>query len=56
MTHRSNPSLARTAAACGMVVLLAGPASAQSLFDQMKCYKIRDSQPGKQYTADLAPS
>jgi hypothetical protein len=47
--------LLRTTAAFGLAVLLADPARAQTLFDQMKCYKIKDAQPGKQYTADLAP-
>jgi hypothetical protein len=35
--------------------LLASPARSQPVFDNMKCYKIRDSQPGKYYTADLVP-
>jgi hypothetical protein len=36
---------------------LAGMAGAQTatIFDNMKCYKIRDDLTGKQYTADLAP-
>lgn len=50
MTTRS---LARLAACA--TVLLAGTAGAQTVFDNMKCYKIRDSLSGKQYTADLAP-
>jgi hypothetical protein len=32
------------------------PAAAQApVFDHMKCYKVRDSQPSKTYTSDLAP-
>jgi hypothetical protein len=42
-------------AAMGVVGLLASPASSQPVFDNMKCYKIRDSQKGKFYTADLVP-
>jgi hypothetical protein len=53
MTHRSKTI--RAAAALGLSVVLASPAGAQTIFDQMKCYKIRDAQPSKQYTADLAP-
>jgi len=44
--------IAATLAAIGLV---AAPATAQTVFDNMKCYKIRDTQPGKQYTADLVP-
>ena len=38
-----------------LVGLLVSPARAQPVFDNMKCYKIRDAQQGKQYTADLVP-
>ena len=34
-------------ATMSLVGLLASPASAQPVFDNMKCYKIRDSQPRK---------
>jgi len=44
--------VAATLAAIGLV---AAPAGAQTIFDNLKCYKIRDTQPGKQYTADLLP-
>ena len=44
--------IAVTCAAIGLVV---APAVAQPVFDNMKCYKIKDEQPGKTYTADLVP-
>jgi hypothetical protein len=42
------------------LLLAAGPwaasgAAAQDIFDHMKCYKIKDTQRSKLYTADLAP-
>jgi hypothetical protein len=43
------------AATVSLVGLLAGAAGAQPVFDNMKCYKIQDSQPRKYYTADLVP-
>ena len=43
---------ATCAAAIGLVAL---PVAAQPVFDNMKCYKIRDSAPGRLYTADLVP-
>ena len=47
-----------TACFAAGVALAAGfatSAAAQTVFDNMKCYKIRDGLSGKQYTADLAP-
>ena len=43
------------AASVLVIGLIVTRASAQPVFDNMKCYKIRDPQPGKQYTADLLP-
>ena len=60
MTRRiGRPGWSRAIVTTGAVVVLAcalrGSASAQVIFDNMKCYKIRDSAAGKQYTADLLP-
>src|SRR5262245_61652321 len=45
----------RIVASLALAVVFAAGASAQPIFDNMKCYKIRDPQQGKQYTADLVP-
>ena len=42
-------------ATISMAGLLASTAGAQTVFDNMKCYKIRDPQARKYYTADLIP-
>lgn len=42
-------------AAAALAAALATGASAQPVFDNLKCYKIRDDLSGKQFTADLAP-
>ena len=43
------------AATCAAIGLVAAPVAAQPVFDNMKCYKIKDNAPGKTYTADLVP-
>ena len=43
------------AAAVALAAGLATGAGAQPVFDNMKCYKIRDGLSGKQFTADLVP-
>jgi hypothetical protein len=43
------------AVALAGVVLTARPGGAQTVFDQMKCYKIRDAAKGKSYSIDLIP-
>jgi hypothetical protein len=45
----------RIVTSLALAMTFAAAASAQPIFDDMKCYKIRDPQPGKQYTADLVP-
>ena len=44
-----------TTAMAVLTCLLVSTARAQPVFDNMKCYKIRDPQRGKQYSADLLP-
>jgi hypothetical protein len=51
MTMKKSTILAIAAVA----ISLASAAVAQPVFDNMKCYRIRDTQPGKYYTADLVP-
>ena len=53
-TQRPKASLA-IAAAMAVIGLVARPAAAQPMFDNMKCYKINDNAPRKTYTADLLP-
>jgi hypothetical protein len=47
----------RAVAACAalLIGLGAAGADAQPVFDNMKCYKIKDGVRSKQYTADLVP-
>ena len=49
------PRALSIAASLALIALVVRPAVAQPVFDNLKCYKIRDPQAPKQYTADLAP-
>src|SRR4051794_12246728 len=50
---RTQSVVAACAGAAVVVLLGAGAASAQTVFDSMKCFKIKDAASSKQFTADL---
>ena len=53
--HRMHTALAACVAAAVLVTVGTGVAGAQPVFDNMKCYKIKDGGKPKQFTEDLDP-